>query len=66
MNRLVFFLLVFLSIVVSAQNFDNAMRRPLELGCDEITVNSSYLFADYIDRNEIDSAAMILDYWTIK
>lgn len=66
MNRLVFFLLVFLSIGVSAQNFDNAMRRPLELGCDEITVNSSYLFADYIDRNEIDSAAMILDYWTIK
>ncbi len=66
MKRLVFFLLVFMSVVVSAQNFDSLMTKQQQLGCSDITLGSSFYFKDYIERNEIDSAQLLLDYWRDK
>ncbi|MCC6840273.1 MAG: hypothetical protein IT230_08965 [Flavobacteriales bacterium] len=41
---------------------DSLLQRPL-VRCDEVGVNARALFAGYVGRGELDSAALVLDRW---
>jgi len=63
MKKLVFLFSISISLSVFSQNFDSIMKKNIELNCTDITPNSSFLFSNYLENNQIDSAKLILDYW---
>jgi len=67
-KTLLFLLLLFLGDFVCAQeaDFDSYMIKQQALRCEDVALNSSVMFVDYIARSETDSAKMILSYWETK
>lgn len=66
MKRLVFlFLLIFSTTTISAQNFDQYMTKR-NLGCEDVSYNSSIMFMKYYISGQLDSTKLLLDYWESK
>lgn len=52
MKKIVFLFLIIYSVVVYSQNFDSIITKTIQLNCPDITPNSSFLFAKYIESNQ--------------
>ena len=67
-KTLLFFLLLLSGSFVSAQeaDFDARMSRRAAFSCEEIAETSSLLFCDYVKRNDVDSASMVVSYWSAR
>ena len=69
MNRI--FLILLLSTIsrftyAQEADFDSHMTKHQTFKCEDVAMNSSIMFVDYIARSEVDSAKMILSYWESK
>ena len=64
---LLFFLLLSGGFVFAqGPDFDSYMERKPRFSCEEVALNSSIIFVDYVARGEVDSAKMVLSYWETK
>ena len=65
MKRYLTTLLIALHFCAFGQNFDELMEKR-QLSCSDVSYNSTKLFEEYYQNNDIDLAKKLLNYWEEK
>ncbi|MCW5911036.1 MAG: autotransporter outer membrane beta-barrel domain-containing protein [Cyclobacteriaceae bacterium] len=65
MRKITFLVVMLVSMSAFCQDFDNLLTKK-QIDCSDIAANSALYFIKYIEKNKIDSAKLLLQYWQSK